>query len=140
VPDDDRSETELKIFRQIQIDVPRTNPNVALFQQPEVQKLLERILYIWAIRHPASVSPFPLLSPSLSLSSLLSPHPLSLPFLFICLQGYVQGINDLATPFFVVFLSELVGMLILSSYLENSKISPQKKKKKEKEKGKILLK
>lgn len=55
IPDDDRTETELKIFRQIQIDVPRTNPNVALFQQPEVQKLLERILYIWAIRHPASV-------------------------------------------------------------------------------------
>ena len=37
-------------------------------------QLLERILYIWAIRHPAS--------------------------------GYVQGINDLVTPFFVVFLSE----------------------------------
>eukprot|EP00026_Physarum_polycephalum_P004590 Phypoly_transcript_04612.p1 GENE.Phypoly_transcript_04612~~Phypoly_transcript_04612.p1 ORF type:complete len:612 (+),score=113.67 Phypoly_transcript_04612:185-2020(+) len=76
VPDSDRTETELKIFRQISIDVPRTNPNVALFQQPEVQKLLERVLYIWAIRHPAS--------------------------------GYVQGINDLATPFLVVFLSELV--------------------------------
>ncbi|XP_006600870.3 TBC1 domain family member 22B [Glycine max] len=40
----------------------------------EVQKSLERILYPWAIRHPAS--------------------------------GYVQGINDLVTPFLVVFLSE----------------------------------
>jgi hypothetical protein len=39
---------------------------------------LERILYVWAIRHPAS--------------------------------GYVQGINDLATPFFEVFLSAYVGM------------------------------
>ena len=38
---------------------------------------LERILYVWAIRHPAS--------------------------------GYVQGINDLATPFFQVFLSAYVG-------------------------------
>jgi len=37
-------------------------------------QVFERILYIWAIRHPAS--------------------------------GYVQGINDLVTPFFVVFLSE----------------------------------
>ena len=40
---------------------------------------LERILYVWAIRHPAS--------------------------------GYVQGINDLATPFFEVFLSAYVGRL-----------------------------
>ena len=38
---------------------------------------LERILYVWAIRHPAS--------------------------------GYVQGINDLATPFFQVFLSSYIG-------------------------------
>ena len=36
--------------------------------------MFERILYIWAIRHPAS--------------------------------GYVQGINDLVTPFFMVFLQE----------------------------------
>ena len=40
-------------------------------------QIFERILYIWAIRHPAS--------------------------------GYVQGINDLVTPFFVVFLSEFVS-------------------------------
>jgi len=38
---------------------------------------LERILYCWAIRHPAS--------------------------------GYVQGINDLLTPFFYVFLSPYVS-------------------------------
>lgn len=38
--------------------------------------MFERVLYIWAIRHPAS--------------------------------GYVQGINDLVTPFFVVFLSEFI--------------------------------
>jgi len=89
IPDEERTETELKILRQIQIDVPRTNPAVPLFQQPLVQKLLERILYIWAIRHPAS--------------------------------GYVQGINDLATPFFVVFLSELVDSLgvKLGDLLEN---------------------
>lgn len=42
---------------------------------------LERILFIWAIRHPAS--------------------------------GYVQGINDLLTPFFVVFLSEFVSKSVL---------------------------
>ncbi|OWK13240.1 TBC1D22B, partial [Cervus elaphus hippelaphus] len=61
----------------IHIDIPRTNPLIPLFQQPLVQEIFERILFIWAIRHPAS--------------------------------GYVQGINDLVTPFFVVFLSEYVG-------------------------------
>lgn len=39
-------------------------------------QLFERVLYIWAIRHPAS--------------------------------GYVQGLNDLITPLFVVFLSEYI--------------------------------
>ena len=48
------------------------SPLVGLFQQRCVQEMVERILYIWAIRHPAS--------------------------------GYVQGINDLVTPFLMVFL------------------------------------
>lgn len=43
---------------------------------------LVHILYVWAIRHPAT--------------------------------GYVQGINDLVTPFFVVFLISHTGMLILA--------------------------
>jgi hypothetical protein len=42
---------------------------------------LERMLYIWAIRHPAS--------------------------------GYVQGINDLATPFVIVFATSVIGMCTL---------------------------
>eukprot|EP01119_Soliformovum_irregulare_P004473 TRINITY_DN1548_c0_g1_i2.p1 TRINITY_DN1548_c0_g1~~TRINITY_DN1548_c0_g1_i2.p1 ORF type:complete len:619 (-),score=107.50 TRINITY_DN1548_c0_g1_i2:889-2745(-) len=65
-------------YKQIQMDVPRTNPHVLLFQNGVVQQCLARILYIWAVRHPAS--------------------------------GYVQGINDLATPFFVVFLSAHLQM------------------------------
>lgn len=47
----------------------------------QVQRAMERILYIWAIRHPAS--------------------------------GYVQGINDLMTPLYVVFLSAHVGECLL---------------------------
>ena len=79
---------------QILVDVPRTNTDMPLFHQDAVQRvkecvmlvvtdycmrlqLLERVLYIWAIKHPAS--------------------------------GYVQGINDLLTPFFVVFISSYVG-------------------------------
>ncbi|CAH0713445.1 unnamed protein product, partial [Brenthis ino] len=68
------AEREEDTYRQIHIDIPRMSPLVALFQQITVQVMFERILYIWAIRHPAS--------------------------------GYVQGINDLVTPFFMVFLQE----------------------------------
>ena len=64
-----------EMWRQIHIDIPRMHPH-AIFQQPLVQDMFERILYIWAIRHPAS--------------------------------GYVQGMNDLVTPFFVTYLSEFV--------------------------------
>jgi hypothetical protein len=52
------------------------SPLIALFQQKTVQEMFERILFIWAIRHPAS--------------------------------GYVQGINDLVTPFYMVFLQEVI--------------------------------
>lgn len=71
---DSRDEAQQDTFRQIHIDMPRMNPHVQLFQQSIVQEMFERILFIWAIRHPAS--------------------------------GYVQGINDLVTPFFIVFLQE----------------------------------
>ncbi len=63
-------------FRQIQIDIPRMSPVIALFQQRCVQEMFQRILYLWSIRHPGS--------------------------------GYVQGINDLVTPFFLVFLQDYV--------------------------------
>ena len=51
-------------------------PVLKFFQQSTVQDIFERILFIWAHRHPAS--------------------------------GYVQGMNDLVTPFFVVFLTQHV--------------------------------
>lgn len=66
------------IWHQISIDVPRTNPHIPLYGFETTQRSLERILYVWAIRHPAS--------------------------------GYVQGINDLVTPFFQVFLSAYIGI------------------------------
>ncbi|KAI8991239.1 RabGAP/TBC [Mycotypha africana] len=64
------------LWHQIHIDIPRTNPGIPLYQCEATQQCLERILYIWAIRHPAS--------------------------------GYVQGINDLVTPIFQVFLSAYI--------------------------------
>ncbi|KAG1328284.1 TBC1 domain family member 22B [Cocos nucifera] len=74
IPDTERSDDEISMLRQIAVDCPRTVPDVPFFQHVQIQKSLERILYTWAIRHPAS--------------------------------GYVQGINDLVTPFLIVFLSE----------------------------------
>ncbi|XP_070611461.1 TBC1 domain family member 22A isoform X2 [Erythrolamprus reginae] len=71
--DSRNEETHQDTYRQIHIDIPRMSPE-ALILQPKVTEIFERILFIWAIRHPAS--------------------------------GYVQGINDLVTPFFVVFTSE----------------------------------
>jgi len=70
-PDDGND--AVAILRQIRVDIPRTSPSLALFGHPRIQQLMERVLYIWSVRHPAS--------------------------------GYVQGINDLATPFIVVLLS-----------------------------------
>ncbi|XP_056280429.1 TBC1 domain family member 22A isoform X2 [Pseudoliparis swirei] len=74
--DSRNEENHQDTYRQIHIDIPRTNPLIPLFQQASVQEIFERILFIWAIRHPAS--------------------------------GYVQGINDLVTPFFVVYVFEYI--------------------------------
>ncbi|KAF7537445.1 hypothetical protein G7Z17_g12855 [Cylindrodendrum hubeiense] len=65
------------IWHQISIDIPRTNPHIELYSYEATQRSLERVLYVWAVRHPAS--------------------------------GYVQGINDLVTPFWQVFLSIYIG-------------------------------
>ncbi|KAH8876352.1 TBC1 domain family member 22B isoform 1 [Schistosoma japonicum] len=59
------------MFHQIQKDLTRMT---LLYRRPEMVAMFERILFVWAMRHPGS--------------------------------GYVQGINDLLTPFFIVFLSE----------------------------------
>ena len=71
------------IWHQISIDIPRTCPHIPLYGFEATQRCLERLLYVWALRHPAS--------------------------------GYVQGINDLATPFFQVFL----GMYITDLHIES---------------------
>jgi hypothetical protein len=59
---------------QIQKDSIRTHPDI--FRQDRMREALERILYVWALRHPAS--------------------------------GYVQGMNDLTTPFMILFLTDYV--------------------------------
>uniref|UniRef100_A0A7N2MSJ5 Rab-GAP TBC domain-containing protein n=1 Tax=Quercus lobata TaxID=97700 RepID=A0A7N2MSJ5_QUELO len=47
IPDTERSDDEINMLRQIAVDCPRTVPDVSFFQEPQVQKSLERILYTW---------------------------------------------------------------------------------------------
>ena len=65
--------------------VPDSEQNLikSRFLYKLLQEMVERILYIWAIRHPAS--------------------------------GYVQGINDLVTPFLMVFLQDFVDKDVTKS-------------------------
>jgi hypothetical protein len=74
------------VWHQISIDVPRTNPHLELYGYEATQKSLERILYVWAVRHPAS--------------------------------GYVQGINDLVTPFWQVFLGSYITDMNIESGMD----------------------
>jgi hypothetical protein len=53
-PEEVMNEEELKIYRQIQKDNPRTMPESSLFQNSKIQFMLTRVLYIWSLRHPAS--------------------------------------------------------------------------------------
>lgn len=50
----EKSEAECGTLHQIAIDLPRTAPGVAPFASPRVRALQERVLYIWALLHPAS--------------------------------------------------------------------------------------
>ncbi|RMD39603.1 hypothetical protein DV735_g5524, partial [Chaetothyriales sp. CBS 134920] len=74
------------IWHQISIDIPRTSPHIPLYGFEATQRALERLLYVWAVRHPAS--------------------------------GYVQGINDLATPFWHVFLGMYITDLNIESGMD----------------------
>ncbi|KFG54725.1 TBC domain protein, partial [Toxoplasma gondii FOU] len=69
---------EAKLLRQLRVDIPRTHSGRLFFSHPRIQACMERALFLWAVKNPAS--------------------------------GYVQGMNDLITPFLSVFLeSSLVS-------------------------------
>ena len=54
VDDNARTLQEQEMLRQVLVDVPRTAPTVPLFRHERIRRSLTRILYIWAMRHPAS--------------------------------------------------------------------------------------
>lgn len=68
-----------QLYHQIAIDVKRTNPQLPLYAHSATQQSLRKILFLWAVRHPAS--------------------------------GYVQGINDLCTPFYQIFVGNYLEQL-----------------------------
>ncbi|PFH34851.1 TBC domain containing protein [Besnoitia besnoiti] len=71
------SSDEGKLIRQLRVDLPRTHSGLRFFSHARIQSCMERALFLWAVKNPAS--------------------------------GYVQGINDLITPFLSVFLESSIG-------------------------------
>lgn len=85
-PSKNMNDSEMKIYKQISVDVPRTMPEHRLFSHEIIRKMMLRVLYVWSMRHPAS--------------------------------GYVQGFNDLCTPFFVIFLTQHLNNIDIEATLE----------------------
>jgi TBC1 domain family member 2 len=54
IDDDSRTVQEQETLRQVLVDVPRTQPEIPLFRNDRIKRCLARLLYIWAMRHPAS--------------------------------------------------------------------------------------
>lgn len=52
--DDIKNVKDNQLYHQINIDVKRTNPGMRVYSTSQVQKSLKKVLYFWAIRHPAS--------------------------------------------------------------------------------------
>ena len=58
-PEGERSVHEQETLRQVLVDVPRTQPDSPLFAQKPIRRMLERILYVWALRRTfSSLVPF----------------------------------------------------------------------------------
>lgn len=51
---DSKTTKDQAVWHQIGLDIPRTNPHLKLYSNACAQKSLERVLYLWAVRHPAS--------------------------------------------------------------------------------------
>lgn len=77
-PNSNMNDSEMKMYKQISVDVPRTMPEYPLFAITKIRTMMLRLLYLWSMRHPAS--------------------------------GYVQGFNDLVTPFFVIFINQYIDL------------------------------
>lgn len=50
----DQSDFDVKNYKQILVDVPRTMQEYQLFHDPLIQRMLVRVLFVWSVRHPGS--------------------------------------------------------------------------------------
>lgn len=73
---------DMNVMRQIRKDVPRTYGGIKMLQQPRAQLLLERVLFIWALRHPAS-------------GYVQGMNDILLPFLFVTLAKKISSDGDI---------------------------------------------
>ena len=78
IDDDIRTLQEQETLRQVIVDVPRTAPDVPLFRNDRIRRILSRLLYIWAMRHPAS-------------SYVQGINDLATPLLVVFLADYYDG-------------------------------------------------
>jgi hypothetical protein len=78
IDDNTRTNSEQDTLRQVLVDVPRTAPDTPLFHNDRIRTALARLLYIWAIRHPAS-------------SYVQGINDLATPLLAVFLSGYYGG-------------------------------------------------
>lgn len=78
IDDDTRTAQEQETLRQVLVDVPRTAPEVALFRNERIRRVLARLLYVWAMRHPAS-------------SYVQGINDLTTPLLVVFLADYYEG-------------------------------------------------
>ena len=78
IDDDTRTAQEQETLRQVLVDVPRTAPEVGLFRNERIRRILARLLYVWAMRHPAS-------------SYVQGINDLATPLLVVFLADYYKG-------------------------------------------------
>lgn len=110
-----QTEKHIIDLKQINDDIPRTQSSIPIFKTQEVQEMLRRILYIWAIRHPVSgyvqgindlCSIFLLvfLTPLCEFNVLCEPGPLPLELrdieadVYWCLSNVVDSVLDYFFP------------------------------------------
>ena len=76
---------ELAIMKQIRKDLPRAG-NVKVLHCVRIQQIMERVLYIWAVRHPAC-------------GYVQGMNDLVYPFLYVLLVDHVAGANSRVSYF-----------------------------------------
>jgi hypothetical protein len=92
IDDNSRTLQEQETLRQVLVDVPRTSPDIPLFRNERIKRILGRLLYIWAMRHPAS-------------SYVQGINDLATPLLAVFLSDYYDG-EDVLDGNVMVVLSE----------------------------------